>query len=96
VCPSNTSIGRPSTWIRLAAFRVVAWLIFSVAMLGSPPDRLGAQSKHAYVCSCSLGPLKEEAYCPLSGLQFSLGHYEPGESELKSSLLLSLQGRRRA
>jgi hypothetical protein len=89
-------IGFALACVRLAAYAAVAWVICGFATLGSPPDRLGAQSKDAYVCSCALRALREEAYCPLIGPQCALGRYEFGGSELKSGLLLSSQGRSRA
>jgi hypothetical protein len=92
---TKIGIGSASAWVRLAAFGAVAWVICGLATIGSPSDRLSAQSKGAYICTCAWRALREEAYCPLEGLQCGLGHYDLGASELKSGLLVSLQGRSR-
>ena len=93
MCRTKTVIESASPWVRLAAFRVVVWVIFGVAMLGCCPDRLAGHSKEANVSAGALRALRQEAYCPLKALQYGLGHQELGENELKSGLVLTLQGR---
>jgi hypothetical protein len=93
VSPTKIAIGSSSAWVRLTAFGAAVWLIAGVGMLGSSLGRVAGQSKGANVSVCALRALRQEAYCPLSGRQFGSGHYEPGESELNSGLLLDLQGR---
>ena len=93
MCRTKIVIRSASACVLLAAYAAVAWIICSLMTLGSLPDRLAAQSKGADDCFCALRALREEAYCPLEGLQCDLGHHELGENELENGFLLSLQGR---
>jgi hypothetical protein len=93
MCRTKIVIEAASPWVRLAAFRVVAWVIFGVAMLGSCPDRLASHSKEVNKSACALRALRQEAYCPRKALQRGLGHQELAENHLKSGLALTLQGR---
>jgi hypothetical protein len=82
-----------SPWVRRAAFRVVVWVIFGVAMLGCCPDRPAGHSKDANVSACALRALRQGAYCQLKALQYGLEHQELRGNELKSAPALTLQGR---
>ena len=96
MCRTKIVIEAASPWVRLAAFRVVAWVMLGIATLGSWPDRLAGHSNEANVSACALRALRQQAYCSLKALQYGLGHQELGENEPKSELVLTVQGRSRA
>jgi hypothetical protein len=93
VCQNKNVVGLRLAGSHLGAFAAAAWLVFSLATLGSPQESACAQPKADNACFCELLSTVSQAYCHGKSRECRRANREVRQNELQSGLLSYSQRR---